>query len=165
MRQSRKLSRKTGVSLLVGVAALLLLVFYGYRSAQEALTFAPYPTGSTGVIYSGSYRQEFDGQEFAKFKFGNAEGIQLKVTAKVLDWDAQEQRWNEEALTLKETVPNRSQWEVDIARNGKWKVIFQGHAQPSLREKLTDRINRGRTPGGLIGAWSSPEMNDAKPAK
>ena len=165
MRQSFSRFRGTSIALVAGLALLLLLVFYAYRSASKRQGFQPYPTGHTSFSYAGTRRQEFDGQEFAVFKFRNGESFQLKVRAKVLAWDEGSMAWKEDAIKISETVPHRSQWEIHIGREGKWKVMAQAYAQPTLPQKLTDRFAGGRARGGLLGAWSSPEMNDSKPAK
>lgn len=151
------------IAVSITVLALLLAGVRSYRMQKEWIDHRPYPLGATGLSYVAKHLQEFDGQEFAIFNFGNAEGVRLKLEGTIAAWDEATQSWKERAWDL-ELLPNRRVKKIVVGQEGKWKLQIRAYTAPTLGEKLSFRVRKARPAGGLMGAWSSPEMWGSSPS-
>lgn len=151
MRRGKKLP------LTVCSATILLLSVYAYRTAQNRIGHLPYLAGPTSFSYARNERQEFNGQDFAIFKFGNGEGVRVELEGTIMNWDEEAQDWKERQWDLG-LLPARRVQEIKVGQSGKWWFKVRAYARPTLKERISARFTGERAPGGLIGAWLSPEM-------
>ena len=153
--------RGTKATVAVCATAVLFLSIYAYRTAGSSGDHMPYPAGPTIFSYAGSERQESGGQDFAIFKFGNGEGVRVRLEGTIMNWDEEAQDWKERQWDLG-LLPARRVQEIKVGQPGKWWLKVRAYARPSLKERIRARFTGERAPGGLIGAWLSPEMRGSQ---